>query len=254
MGWLHALVDVPASLHSEAARFWSAALGWDVGPPWPGHPELRSLEPAVGEAYVHLQEIGGAPRAPRVHIDLEVDDVAVARARAATLGAGITSEQEQWSALRSPGGLPFCVVRRPEEPHRAPEPVSWPEGHRSRLVQVCIDSPADVHDAELAFWHELLGEDGWAPSDSPEFGGKWHDGAGSPLQLLWQRLDEPTGPVRAHFDLGTDDLEAETARLLRLGAEDLAPGRGWHALRDPLGLAFCVTRNSPEQSLIRKLS
>ena len=115
------------------------------------------------------------------------------------------------------------------------------------MVQVCIDSPVDVHDREVAFWRELL-RGRWVDSSTPEFAGKWHDDAGSPLQLLFQRLDEPDGPVRAHLDHGTDDLSAEVHRARDLGADDIGPGRGWHALRDPAGLPFCVTENSPERS------
>jgi hypothetical protein len=73
-----------------------------------------------------------------------------------------------------------------------------------------------------------------------------HDDAGSPLQLLFQRLDEPSGSVRAHLDHGTDDPMAGVRRLLALGAIDVGPGRGgWHVLRDMTGLAFCVTDNFP---------
>jgi hypothetical protein len=57
--------------------------------------------------------------------------------------------------------------------------------------------------------------------------------------------------VRAHLDHGTDDVVAEVRRLRNLGAEEIGPGRGWHALRDPAGLAFCVTGNSPAQSRSR---
>ena len=135
-------------------------------------------------------------------------------------------------------------------------PVAWPDGHRTRLVQVCVDSPADVHDDEVAFWRSLLGGR-WVPSPSAEFSGKWHDDEGGPLQLLFQRLDEPTGPVRAHLDLGSDDLPAEVRRLVDLGATDVGgeatEARGWHVLRDPAGLPFCVTANSPDATRHRDL-
>ena len=75
----------------------------------------------------------------------------------------------------------------------------------------------------------------------------------SPVQLLFQVLDEEDGPVRAHLDHGTDDVPAEVRRVLDLGADDIGPGRGWHALRDPVGLAFCVTGNSPELTRRRDL-
>jgi hypothetical protein len=42
--------------------------------------------------------------------------------------------------------------------------------------------------------------------------------------------------------------------VLSLGAGDTGAGRGgWHVLRDPAGLPFCVTENSPEQTRHRDL-
>ena len=146
------------------------------------------------------------------------------------LGAKLVREHDDWRTLLSPGGLPFCVVDSGDR--EAPDPSTWPGGHRIRMVQVCIDAPADVHDDEVAFCGLLPGR--WANSPAPEFAGKWHDDAGSPLQLLFQRLDEPSGPVRAHLDHGTDHLQHEVRRLLDLGAVEIGPGRGWHSPR-PLG-------------------
>jgi len=53
--------------------------------------------------------------------------------------------------------------------------------------------------------------------------------------------------ARAHLDLGTDDVAAEVARVRALGAELLWPGAGFVALRDPVGLPFCVTANDPDR-------
>jgi Glyoxalase-like domain len=247
MAWLHAVIDVPADQHAGLADFWGGALGWQAGVPWPGHPELRSFEPARGTPYLHLQEIEGAPR---VHLDLEAPEPEAFVDSALGLGADLVAEHDRWLTLRSPGGLPFCVLEVGE--HEPPDPVTWPDGHRSRMVQVCIDSPVAVHEREVAFWRALL-PGRWASSSAPEFAGKWHDDAGSPLQLLFQRLDEPDGPVRAHLDHGTDDLTTEVRRVRDLGADEIGPGRGWHALRDPAGLPFCVTVNSPEQTSRRDI-
>ena len=52
--------------------------------------------------------------------------------------------------------------------------------------------------------------------------------------------------MRAHIDLGCDDREAEARRLVGLGAERLWDGDGWITLRDPAGLLFCATGNSPD--------
>ena len=144
----------------------------------------------------------------------------------------------------SPGGMPFCLVRRHDNVR--PSLLSW-DGHDSRLVQVCIDSPAGLHEAEVAFWRSALAWR-WAESESDEFAGKLYPPAGSSVQLLFQRLgeDDADGPVRAHIDLGTDDREAHAQRLVQLGATRVGPGRGWIVLRDPTGLVFCTTSNSPE--------
>ena len=67
------------------------------------------------------------------------------------------------------------------------------------------------------------------------------------LQLLVQRRAsaEPR-EVTLHLDLGTDDREAEAARLVALGATRVATGGGWIVLRDPDGRTFCATGQPPE--------
>jgi hypothetical protein len=247
MSWVHAVIDVPPDEHEAAAAFWGRVLGWPVGTPWDGHPELRSFEAPSGTAYVHLQRIDGRPR---VHLDVESEAPDEMVAHAVELGAELQPRVGTWQTLRSPGGLPFCVLTAKDHP--APAPVTHPDGHRTRLVQVCVDSTRVAHETEVAFWRDLL-PGRWAPSGNAEFAGKWHDDAGSPIQLLFQELDEPDGPVRAHLDLGTDDLAAEVRRLRDLGATDVGPGRGWHVFADPAGHRFCATENSPEHTPHRDL-
>jgi len=245
---LHAVIDVPEEQHAVASAFWGRVFGWPAGAPWPGHPELCTFEPPSGTAYLHLQRIDGPAR---VHLDVEAGDGAGTVAHAVGLGAEPVAAYDDWTTLRSPGGLPFCVLRS-ERAATTPPPLAHPDGHRTRMVQVCVDSPAAAHDREVEFWRSLL--DGrFVPSQRPEFAGKWHDD-GSPVQLLFQRLDEPEGQVRAHLDHGTDDLDAEVSRLLALGATDVGRGSGgWHVLRDPAGDLFCATRNSPEATAHRDL-
>ncbi len=147
--------------------------------------------------------------------------------------------------MTSPGGWPFCLVRRRDRSR--PAATQWPGGQRGRLVQVCIDSPAELHDREVEFWR---GATGWRWQESPdeEFAGKLYPEPGSPIQLLLHKLgqDDEGRTTRAHLDLGSDDREREADRLVGLGAERLWTGGGWITLRDPAGLLFCVTGNSPD--------
>ena len=112
-------------------------------------------------------------------------------------------------------------------------------------MQLTVDVPADRYDRELEFWRAATG---WADEDvdAPEFHRLVHRRA-SPLQLLVQRLgaDDGAQQARAHLDLGTDDVDAEVERVRSLGARLLWPGNGFVALRDPVGLPFCVTGNDP---------
>lgn len=240
--WMHAFVDVPAGQAQTALAFWSAVTGWPPGDPWAAHPEFASLVPASGSPYLHIQTIGGPAR---VHLDL-AGDVERDPARLEELGATREHRGDGWQVMTSPAGLPFCVCGEPG-PGGRPETMTWPGGHRSRLVQLCVDVPHQHYEAELAFWRAATG---WAdePVAAPEFHRLVHR-AQSPLQLLVQRLgaDDPGSRARAHLDLGSDDRAAEVARVQELGARLLWPGAGFTALRDPAGLPFCVTDNHPDR-------
>ena len=53
-----------------------------------------------------------------------------------------------------------------------------------------------------------------------------------------QRLE--SGAPRVHLDIHADDVDAEVARLERLGAERVQKVQAWWVMRDPAGLLFCV--------------
>ena len=242
--WSGAVLDLPAPLVAPADAFWTAALGWKVGPPWEGLPEFHPLVPPDGDSHVLVQVIEGPPR---VHLDLYTDDLDAEAERLAGLGAADLERGAYWRVLSSPVGFPFCLVPFESERDR-PRAQTWPDGHRSRLVQVCLDVPHGRVDEELSFWRTATG---WSfeASGSPEFAGHLRPAKGGSLQLLIQELGEsdPASTTRAHLDLGTDDVEAEVARLVSLGAERLEDGRGWIVMRDPAGLVFCVTGQAPQR-------
>jgi hypothetical protein len=244
--WLHVFIDVPAELAPDTERFWSAVTGWPTGRRWDHHPEFVTLEPPPGAAaYAHVQTIGGPPR---VHLDLVVEpdtSVDTERERIEGLGGTVGERHRWWQVMRSPTGLPFCLTVE-HEPLVAPPAEVWPGGHRSRLAQLCIDIPHDRYDTELAFW---TGVTGWrhAASLRPEFD-FLRPPRGCPVQLLLQRLDA-TGDAtttRAHIDLGTDDVDAEVARLEKLGSTQVASVGSWRIMSDPATrLPYCVTRQRP---------
>ena len=168
--------------------------GWPTGREWDNHPEFVSLVPPDGAPYAHVQHIDGSAR---VHLDLIVDDRDEEIARLEGLGARRVQPGDHWYVMSSPAGLPFCIASE-LWPHVRPGPSSWPDGHRSGVVQLCVDVPADSYDTELEFWRAATG---WTdePVDSPQFHRLVHR-ATSPLQLLVQRLGtDDSGRTRAHL-------------------------------------------------------
>ena len=67
---------------------------------------------------------------------------------------------------------------------------------------------------------------------------------GLPVRLLLQRTG--SGGAGVHVDLACDDVDAEVARQVGLGAQVVrrVPG-DWTTLRDPLGRDYCVTARPP---------
>lgn len=116
-----------------------------------------------------------------------------------------------------------------------------PVSHYSRLYTVVVDVPADGYDAELAFWQGALGTPYTQLEAFPDFHATLlFDGK---LAVMTQRLGE--GTARVHLDIHTDDLDAEVARLERLGARRVRQVNHWWIMEDPAGLPFCVLPDPP---------
>nr|WP_221474522.1 VOC family protein [Planomonospora venezuelensis] len=114
--------------------------------------------------------------------------------------------------------------------------------HYSRLYTVVIDVPQAGHDREVEFWRGAIGPELKANESYPEYHGALLHG--QEFALMIQRLGEGEG--RVHVDIHTDDLEAEVARLERLGAERVQKANDrWWIMRDPAGLPFCVIPDAP---------
>lgn len=108
--------------------------------------------------------------------------------------------------------------------------------HRILLREVVIDAPSDVFDATRDFWAGALDTRAQLVQEFPEF-----TALNEPASRSWVGLqDIGDAPARLHLDIETDDVEAEVARLIRLGAVKVTDGRTWVVMRDPAGLLFDV--------------
>ena len=88
--------------------------------------------------------------------------------------------------------------------------------HRSRLAGFIIDCQTDDLDAATRFWSRALGLPigELSPEESATYA-KLDDAPGD-LHIEVQKV---THPSRVHMDIETDDIEAEIARLEKLGAQ-----------------------------------
>ncbi|MBD8870449.1 VOC family protein [Nocardioides donggukensis] len=243
--WISAFLDLTTDDLPVSVPFWRAVTGYRMSPPRGGLDEFASLLPADGDDFLRVQRVVDGPCG--IHLDLHVQDPRTAADQAVSLGATEVVD-EGYVVLRSPGGMTFCLVSHPAS--RRPAPVDWGDGATSLVDQVCLDIPAEAFDAERDFWIALTG---WQPTGHAreEYLPLFRP-AGIPLRLLLQRLDEPSGPVRAHLDLASDDRAAEVRRHVGLGAVVEAEQPTWTLLRDPAGAAYCVTDRLPETGLPRE--
>jgi hypothetical protein len=105
--------------------------------------------------------------------------------------------------------------------------------HRSRVYALLFDTPEDS--AAAAFWSAALGVTARPVADEPQF--TRLDQALPGLVTIVQAIDDAP---RFHLDIETDDVEAETARLLGLGAVEVSQWLECHVLRAPGGHLLCV--------------
>ena len=115
--------------------------------------------------------------------------------------------------------------------------------HRSRVYAILIDTPRAEADDAAAFWAAALGTDARPEPSEPQFISL--HGAVPGLVTAVQAVDDAP---RYHLDIETDDVEAETARLLALGATKIGQWQECRVLRAPGGHLLCVlpVESAPE--------
>jgi Glyoxalase-like domain len=236
---VHLVVDAadPAGL----ARFWAAALRWEVGAAeddevdvWPAG---YTYPDPVALPLVFVPVPGPKAGKNRVHLDLatesaehqaaEVDRLLALGAAPADIGQG----DVPWTVLADPEGNEFCVLD--------PRPVYHDTGPVAAVVADCAD-PAAV----AGFWQLATG---WvrAASSSGAVSLRSPAGVGPYLELLPSR-DVKRVKNRMHLDVAPmpdEDAAAAVRELLSAGAvpADVGQGEvGWTVLADPEGSEFCV--------------
>ncbi|WP_067700533.1 VOC family protein [Nocardia jejuensis] len=236
--WIWAFLDRPTAQFERCLEFWTAVTGTTPSPRRGEFDEFLTLLPESGDPTVKMQAIGGPPR---VHLDLDVDDVTAATEQAVRFGATIVFDHPDYTVLRSPHGLIFCFT--PAGEHGTLSPViTGPEGDRSRLDQICLDIGAADHESEVRFWTALTGWT-WRPGTLPEYS-RLQPNSPLPISLLLQRLREDR-PTSAHIDLACTDIEATAAWHEKLGARRLTRGQEWLVMADPTGQPYCLTGRIP---------
>lgn len=240
--WVTAFVDRPAHAFDATVAFWLAVTDTTLSPTRGRDGEFATLLPVTGDACLRVQRTGDGSAGS--HIDLHVDDVRSTVDVASGLGATIADDLATLVVMRSPGGLPFCVVADRGERVR-PAPVGV-DGDRTIVDQVCIDIAPDRFDEECAFWEAIIGqalraggEPEFAVLDRPE---------GRPFRFLLQRRggDDVGRTTSCHLDLACDDLDAATRSHVDRGAGVVARFPWWTVMADPAGVRYCLTMRDPE--------
>jgi predicted enzyme related to lactoylglutathione lyase len=225
----------------KLARFWAAALGWEVaaeepdevvvwpaGFSYPGPAALPLVfvpvpEPKTGKNRVHLDLATHSAE----HQAAEVERLRGLGAVPADIGQG----EVPWVVLADPEGNEFCVLD--------PRPRYRDTGPVAAVIMDCPDPAALVGFWETASgWVRHGSEDDLESLRSPQ-------GTGPYLELLRDQ-DPKTGKDRIHLDVAPyagEDQQAAVSDLRRAGAVPADVGQGdvgWVVLADPAGHEFCV--------------
>lgn len=112
--------------------------------------------------------------------------------------------------------------------------------HHSCLCALVLDCKVDDLGDAARFWSATLGKPiVTLDQDGDGRYAELRTADDEPLILL-QKVEHES---RVHLDIETDDLEAEAARLERLGARRVAFVRQrWWVMEAPSGQRFCIVR------------
>ena len=110
--------------------------------------------------------------------------------------------------------------------------------HKSRLGALVVDCESENLFEYAEFWGAALGSE--PESQEGQINQRYvrlNGGRASEVQVILQKVDHPS---RVHFDIETDDIEAEVKRLLSLGAKVVERMEKWVIMEAPSKHRFCV--------------
>lgn len=107
-----AVIDCQDGDLGEYGAFWANALG-RVVEDRPKDPKYIDLQGPDTELRVLVQSVD---HSPRVHLDIETDDIPAEVERLKRLGAAEVGKCKSWVVMEAPSGHRFCVVdpQRPD--------------------------------------------------------------------------------------------------------------------------------------------
>jgi hypothetical protein len=241
--WITAVLDRSSAVLEQSAAFWLAATKSTLSPARGAEAEFASLIPETGDPCVRMQRVTNDPGGS--HIDLHVDDIASASEAALACGATRNPgpSPNTVATLRSPGGLPLCLVSHRGEQTR-PRPIAVGGTGEFLVDQICIDIPAGAFEIECRFWEHLTGWTCQQGPSVPEFARLAMPDT-MPFRLLLQRRDESAGPTHCHLDIAANDRQAAATEMVRWGASRRRDSALWILMVDPAGFEFCLTGRDP---------
>ncbi len=116
--------------------------------------------------------------------------------------------------------------------------------HRSRLAGFIIDCRTSDLDGAVEFWSQALGMRRALQQDPDQPHYVTLDAGSRDLYVEVQKVAHES---RVHLDIEADDLEAEAARLERLGARRIGNVRTWIVMEAPTGQRFCIVRGNRQR-------
>lgn len=243
------MIDCERADIGPAAGFWSKALGLPISDPDEGGDgRYALLSPGPGGIHVEVQSV---EHESRLHLDIECDDIDAEADALEALGATrIANPRQRWWVMQAPTGHRFCLVRKRErEVATRPRRTTLPLQHHSALIALVIDCPGESLEPALKFWSQAFGRA--IASHDQDGDGRYGELATGPDEvfLLLQRVDHGAS---VHLDIQADDLDAEVARLEKLGATRESFLKRWWLMRAPTGHRFCVVGQQPAKPGVRQ--